>query len=68
MLSGQSATGLNTDRQHFGAGLHDGFDGPRLALVKQQAWMQVAVSGVEDVGDGDAVLLANLPDPAEYRG
>jgi len=41
---------------------------PGLAQVEEDVRVQVAVARVEDVGDGQAVVLADLADPAQHLG
>ena len=68
MLARQCAAGSHADLQHLSARHCNPFEGPRFPLIEQQAGMQVAVSGVKDVGDGDSVPAAHLGHLGQDRG
>ena len=67
MFSADGAAQLHTELQDLHARLHD----PRLLLgippVEEDQRVQVAVAGVEDVGDLQVVLLAHLGDLLQHQ-
>ncbi len=62
VFAGQRATQLDAIAEDFMGGGDGVFKLPRIARIVENDGMQVAVAGMEDIADGEAVLLA---DPRE---
>ena len=65
MLAGDRAAELDAEGEDLGGQLLGALDGAVLAAVEEDQRMQVAVAGVEDVGDPDAALGAEAVDFAQ---
>ena len=68
VLAGQHAAHLDAQPQDLGAERLGALQLAGLVGVVQDQRMQVAVAGVEDVGDAQAVLLRHLAHPRSTRG
>src|SRR5207302_10720924 len=68
VLAGDRAAVADARFQDFRARIHHALDGAGLALVEEDERMEVAVAGVEDVGDPQAVAIHDSSDLAEDLG
>ena len=68
VLAGQAAAHLDAQLQDVGAELLRLVEAVRIVGVEHDQRMQVAVAGVEDVGDLQAVRVAHLADAAQHVG
>src|SRR6185312_14128227 len=66
MLAGQHATHLDAKREDIGTEALGPFELIVATGVVENQRMQVAVAGVKDVGDRQAIGLSHLADTAEY--
>ncbi len=68
MLPGQGATGVDAGPQDVASCGEDALDFIRIAFVEEDHRMQVAVPGMEDIGDPQVVFLGDRPDLAQHFG
>ena len=64
MLAGEAAADLDAELQDVGAGVLGLLQLARVVGVEQDQRVQIAVAGVEDVGDLEPVAGADLARPA----
>ena len=68
VLAGQAAADFDAQFQDVGAEVFRLVEAGRVVGVEHDQRMQVAVAGVEDVGDLQAVVVGHLPDAAQHVG
>jgi hypothetical protein len=68
MLAGDGASSIDAILKNHAAGLVRALHLVRIAHIKQDARMQVAVPGVEDVADLQLALLGHALDVAQHLG
>ena len=68
VLAGQHAADLDAEPQDVGAERLGPLELAGLVGVVEDQRMQIAVAGVEDVGDAQAVLRRQSPHPRQHLG
>ena len=67
MLAGQAAADLDAQLQDVGAEFLGGMEAGGIVGIEHDQRMQIAVAGVEDVGDLQAVAVRHLLDAAQHQ-
>lgn len=65
VLARQHATDGNAELQDVGAKRLGSFKFARLVRIVEDERMQIAVSGMKDVGDPQSILLRHIPHPGQ---
>ena len=68
VLAGQHAADLDAEPQDVGAECLGPLELARLVGVVEDQRMQIAVAGMEDIGDAQPVLLRQLAHPRQHLG
>ena len=68
MLAGQATADLDAKPQDVGAEFLGGVEAGGIVGIEHDQRVQIAVPGMEDVGDLQAVGVAHLTDPAQHWG
>ena len=68
MLAGDRTAFVDTQPENVGTKLLGFFQVARLVGIIQDQRMQVAVTGMENVGAAQAIVLRQLGDPAQHFG
>lgn len=65
MFTGDGATELDAEADDLGGDIFSAVEGAGDATIEEDEWVEVSVSGVEDIGDGDLGSLADALDFAK---
>ena len=66
MFAGQHAADLDAEPQYVGAEILGALQFARHIGVEQDQRMQIAVAGVKDIGDAQAMFLRQLADAGQH--